>query len=67
MKKEMKFAGIVALTIVGIIAVQIGLTYLFTFRTGEIFSQTAMSALFLYAVLRMCRNRREKKAAEKAV
>lgn len=59
--KELKYAGIVALTMVGIIAVQIGLTYLFTFRVGEIFSQTAMSALFLYSVMRMCQRTAAKK------
>ena len=62
MKKEMKYAGIAILAMVGIIAAQIGLTYLFTFRAGEIFSRTAMSALALYAVMRMCRKRPTKKA-----
>ena len=65
--KERKYAGAFALTMVVIIAVQIGLTGLFTFRMGEMFSRTAMSALFLYAVMRMCRKQREKKTAEKAV
>ena len=67
MKKEMKFVGFVALTMVSIIAVQIGLTCLFTFRAGEIFSEIAVRSLFLYTVMRMCRKSMEKKAAKKAV
>ena len=64
--KELKYVGIAALALAGIIAVQIGLTYLFTFRVGEIFSQTTMRILFFYILLRCCRKQCEREAAKKA-
>lgn len=46
------------LAMTAIIAVQMGLTYAFSFHVGETFSKTAITALYLYAVCRMCRKRR---------
>ena len=63
MKNILKYAGIVALIMAGIIAVQIGLTYLFTFRAGEIFSETAVRILLFYTLIRACRTQAAKRAA----
>lgn len=47
MKRIFITAGIMA----GIIAVQIGLSFAFNWKTAELFSQTAMDALFLGCLL----------------
>ena len=54
----MKYVLTTVLLLVAILAVQMGLTYAFSFHVGEVFSKTALSALYLYAVLRMFRKRR---------
>ena len=41
-----------------IIAVQMGLSYVFTYRVGEIFSRVAVTALFYYYVLEASKMRR---------
>ena len=46
------------LVMTAIIAVQMGLSYAFSFHVGETFSKTAVSILYLYAVCRMFRKRK---------
>ncbi len=61
-KNHVKYALAAAAAMLAIIAMQMILTYVFTCRVGEVFSRTAMSALFFYSVMRV--TRRERKAAE---
>ncbi len=46
------------LVMTAIIAVQMGLSYTFSFHVGETFSKTAVSILYLYVVCRMFRKRK---------
>lgn len=61
-KNDMKYALTAAAAMLAIIAVQMILTRIFTYRMGEVFSRTAVSALFFCSVMRM--TRRAGKAAE---
>ncbi len=46
------------LVMTAIIAVQMGLSYAFSFHVGETFSKTAVSILYLYVVCKMFRKRK---------
>lgn len=64
-KNNVKYALAAAAAMLGIIAVQMILTCVFTYHAGEVFSRTAMSALFFYTVMRLGREaRRARKAAD---
>lgn len=57
--KAMKYVLTVVLVLAAIIAAQTGLAGLIGFRTAELIGKTAMTALYLYAVTRMFRAKRE--------
>lgn len=64
-KNNVKYTLAAAAAVLAIIAVQMILTCVFTCRAEEIFSRTAMSALFFYSVMRLGREtRRARKAAD---
>ena len=61
-KSGVKYVLAAAAAMLAIIAVQMILARVFTFHVGEVFSRTAVSALFFYTVMRMTQKTR--KAAE---
>lgn len=50
--KCMRYAMTVAAAMAAIILIQMTLTCVFTFHVGEVFSKTAMTALFFFCILR---------------
>ncbi len=64
--KAMKYVLTVVLVLAAIIAAQMGLTGLIGFRTAELMGKTAVTALCLYAVIRVCQAFRVKRKAGKA-
>ncbi len=64
--KAMKYVLTVVLVLAAIIAAQMGLTGLIGFRTAELMGKTAVTALCLYAVIRVCQAFRMKRKAGKA-
>ncbi len=62
MKNMMKGIAAALLAMAVIISVQMALTGVLGFHTAEVIGKTAMTALFLYAALRMCRAGREANA-----
>ena len=58
MKKMMKDIAIALLAVAVVIAAQTALSFVVGFQTAEVIGQTAMTALFLYAVIRSGRKRR---------
>ena len=64
--KAMKYVLTVVLVLAASIAAQMGLTGLIGFRTAELMGKTAVTALCLYAVIRVCQAFRVKRKAGKA-
>ena len=62
MKHMMKDIAAALLAVAAVIVVQTALSFVVGFHTAEIIGQTAMTALFLYAVIRMFRAKRERRA-----
>lgn len=58
MKNMMKDIAIALLAVAVVIVVQTALSFVVGFQTAEVIGQTAMTALFLYAVIRSGRKRR---------
>ena len=58
MKDMMKGIGIALLAVAVVVAVQIALSFVVGFQTAELIGETAMGALFIYAVIQMGRKRR---------
>ena len=58
MKDMMKGIGIALLAMAVVIAGQVALSFAVGFHTAQLIGETAMGALFLYAVIRMGRKRR---------
>ena len=57
----MKHFMMMVLAMAAILAAQMGLSEMVGFHTAEIMGKTAMTALYLYAVIRMCRAFRVKR------
>lgn len=62
MKNMMKSIAAGLLAMAAVIAAQMALTGVVGFRTAELLGKTAVTALYLYAVVRVCRAGREAKA-----
>ena len=62
MMKAMKYVLTVVLVLAAILGAQMGLSGIVGFHTAEIMGKTAMTALYLYAVARMFRAKREARA-----
>lgn len=62
MKRMMKGIAMGLLATAAIIAAQTALAGALGFRTAELIGKTAMTALYLYAVTRMFRAKREARA-----
>ena len=60
--KAMKYVGTMVLALAAIMAVQMGLTGLTGFHTAELLGKTAMTALFLYSIIRLVQAARRAKA-----
>lgn len=58
MKHMMKDIAVALLAVAVVIVIQTALSFVVGFHTAEIIGQTAMTALFLYAVVRSGRKRR---------
>lgn len=58
MKNVMRDIALAILAVAVVIAVQVGLSFVVGFHTAELIGQTAMTALFLYAVIRSGRKRK---------
>lgn len=58
MKNMMKDIVIALLAVAAVIVAQTALSFAVGFQTAEVIGQTAMAALFLYAVVRSGRKRR---------
>ena len=58
MKHTMKDIAIALLAVAVVIAAQTALSFVVGFQTAEVMGQAAMTALFLYAVIRSGRKRR---------
>nr|WP_325200949.1 hypothetical protein [uncultured Oscillibacter sp.] len=58
MKDMMKGIGIALLAVAVVVAGQTALSFVVGFRTAQLLGETALSALFLYAVIRAGRKRR---------
>lgn len=58
MKHVMRDVALAILAVAVVIAAQVGLSFVVGFRTAEIIGQTAMTALFLYAIIRAGRKRK---------
>lgn len=63
MKRMMKGIGMGLLAAAAVIAAQTALTGVLGFRTAELLGKTAVTALYLYAVIRMFQASRAKRAA----
>lgn len=62
MKRMMKGIAVGLLAAAAIIAGQMALAEVLGFHTAEVIGKTAMTALYLYAVTRMFRAKREARA-----
>ena len=62
MKRMMKGIAMGLLATAAIIAAQMALTGVVGFHTAEVIGKTAITALYLYAVARMFRAKREARA-----
>lgn len=62
MKRMMKGIAAGLLAVTAVIAGQMALTGVVGFHTAELMGKTALTALYLYAVARMFRARREARA-----
>lgn len=62
MKNMMKSIAAGLLAMAAVIAAQMALTGVVGFHTAELLGKTAVTALYLYAVVRACRAGREAKA-----
>ena len=62
MKDMMKGIGTALLAVAALIVVQTALSFVVGFHTAELMGKTALTALYLYAVARMFRARREARA-----
>ena len=58
MKNMMKDLAIALLAVAAVIVAQTALSFVVGFQTAQVLGQTAMTALFLYAVIRSGRKRR---------
>lgn len=56
--RPVKAAGLILGAMAAVIAVQMALTCAFDFHVGELFSRTALTALYLGAVCAMFRKKR---------
>lgn len=52
MKEMLKGIAIATIVIAVIIMVQMGLTYVFSYHVGEVFSKVAITAVFYYYVIK---------------
>ena len=57
--KTMKSVGMAVLAMAAVIASQMALTGVLGFHTAEVMGKTAVTALFLYQIIRMGRRERE--------
>ena len=62
MKRMMKGIAAGLLVMAAVIAAQMALTGVLGFHTAEVMGKTAVTALYLYAVTRMFRAKREARA-----
>ena len=58
-KSDLKYALAVAAMMAAIIVTQVILSRVFTYHTGEVFSRTAVSALFYYSIFMLWRKSRK--------
>lgn len=61
MKHMMKDIAIALLAVAVVIAVQTALSFVVGFQTAEVIGKTAITALYLYAVMRMLQKSRAKR------
>lgn len=52
MKEILKGIAIATIVMAAIIMVQMGLTYIFSYHVGEVFSKVAITAVFYYYVIK---------------
>lgn len=52
MKEMLKGIAIATIVVAAIITVQMGLTYIFSYHVGEVFSKVAITAVFYYYVIK---------------
>lgn len=66
MKEILKGIAIATIVMAAIIMVQMGLTYLFSFHVGEVFSKIAVTAVFYYSVIKTAQTVKRCKSVDSA-